>query len=108
MNILVVRFRQMGDAILATSLLNTLRHNFPEAQIHFVLNEKIAPLFQGHPSIDKIITFAEEERHNFVHYLKRVGKLSIIPTTMSSSTCVAQPTRCCLHVSHPTRPIALE
>ena len=65
----------MGDAILATSLLNTLRHNFPEAQIHFVLNEKIAPLFQGHPSIDKIITFAEEERHNFVHYLKRVWEI---------------------------------
>ena len=75
MNILVVRFRQMGDAILATSLLNTLRHNFPEAQIHFVLNEKIAPLFQGRPSIDKIITFAEEERHNFVHYLKRVWEI---------------------------------
>lgn len=75
MNILVIRFRQMGDAILATALLNTLRHNFPEAQIHFVLNEKIAPLFQGHPSIDRIITFADEERHNFVHYLKRVWQI---------------------------------
>ena len=75
MNILVIRFRQMGDAILATSLLNTLRHNFPEAQIHFVLNEKIAPLFQGHPSIDRIITFADEERHHFVHYLKRVWQI---------------------------------
>ncbi|MBR1667410.1 MAG: glycosyltransferase family 9 protein [Bacteroidaceae bacterium] len=75
MNILVVRFRQMGDAILATSLLNTLRRNFPEAQIHFVLNEKIAPLFQGHPSIDRIITFDEEERHHLVHYLKRVWQI---------------------------------
>ena len=75
MNILVIRFRQMGDAILATSLLNTLRHNFPEAQIHFVLNEKIAPLFQGHPSIDRIITFDDEERHHFVHYLKRVWEI---------------------------------
>lgn len=28
MNILVIRFRQMGDAILATALLNTLRLNF--------------------------------------------------------------------------------
>lgn len=75
MNILVIRFRQMGDAILATSLLNTLRHNFPEAQIHFVLNEKIAPLFQGHPSIDRIITFTDDERHHFVHYLKRVWQI---------------------------------
>ena len=72
MNILVIRFRQMGDAILATALLNTLRHNFPEAQIHFVLNERIAPLFQGHPSIDRIITFTEEERHSTFTYMKKV------------------------------------
>lgn len=75
MKILVVRFRQMGDAILSTAMLNTLRHNFPEAQIDFVLNEKIAPLFKGHPSIDRIITFDDEERHQFVHYLKRVWQI---------------------------------
>ena len=44
MKILVVRFRQMGDAILATPLLSTLRANYPDAQIDFVLNERIAPL----------------------------------------------------------------
>lgn len=72
MNILVIRFRQMGDAILATALLNTLRHNFPEAQIHFVLNERIAPLFEGHPSIDRILTFTDAERHSTLTYIKKV------------------------------------
>lgn len=72
MKILVIRFRQMGDAILATSLLNTLRQSFPEAEIHFVLNQKISPLFEGHPSIDRIITFTEEERHAPFTYLKKV------------------------------------
>ena len=52
--ILVVRFRQMGDAILATSLLNTLHKSFPEAKIDFVLNQRIAPLFEGHPSVNHI------------------------------------------------------
>lgn len=70
--ILVVRFRQMGDAILATALLNTLRQSFPDAEIHFVLNDKIAPLFEGHPSINRIITFSEEERHSILTYLKKV------------------------------------
>ena len=72
--ILVVRFRQMGDAILSTSLLNTLRRSFPQAEIHFVLNQKIAPLFEGHPSIDRIITFTDEERHNALTYIKKVWK----------------------------------
>ena len=62
-NILVIRFRQMGDAIVATPLLSSLRQTFPEAQIHFVLNDRIAPLFEGHPAIDRIITFTNEERH---------------------------------------------
>ena len=72
MNILVIRFRQMGDAILSTALLNTLRHNFPDAQIHFVLNERIAPLFKGHPSVDRFITFTDDERHHALNYIRKV------------------------------------
>ena len=53
--VLVVRFRQMGDAILATPLLNTIRQSFPDAEIDFVLNEKIAPLFEGHPAIHRLL-----------------------------------------------------
>lgn len=75
MNILVIRFRQMGDAILATALLNTLRHNFPEAQIHFVLNERIAPLFNGHPSIDRLITFTDDERHHALSYVRKIWRI---------------------------------
>ena len=73
--ILVVRFRQMGDAILATALLNTLHLSFPDAKIDFVLNDKIAPLFEGHPSISRIITFSEEERHNSLKYMKKVWNI---------------------------------
>lgn len=65
----------MGDAILATSLLNTLRHNFPDAQIHFVLNERIAPLFKGHPSIDRCITFTDDERHHSLTYIRKVWNI---------------------------------
>ena len=72
MKILVVRFRQMGDAILATPLLSTLRENFPDAEIDFVLNARRAPLFEGHPAISNIITFTDEERHSFFTYLKKV------------------------------------
>lgn len=75
MKILVVRFRQMGDAILATPLLSTLKKNFPEAEIDFVLNERIAPLFEGHPAISRIITFSDDERHSFFIYLKKVWRI---------------------------------
>lgn len=74
-NILVIRFRQMGDAIVATPLLSSLRQTFPEAQIHFVLNDRIAPLFEGHPAIDRIITFTNEERHKSLTYMRKIWKI---------------------------------
>lgn len=72
MKILVVRFRQMGDAILTTVVLNSLKKSFPGCSIDFVLNDKICPLFEGHPSINKLIPFTEEERHSFFRYIKKV------------------------------------
>lgn len=73
-SILVVRFRQMGDAILSTVVLNTLRYNFPHATIDFVLNERIAPLFEDHPSADHLLTFSDKERHHVLTYCRKVWK----------------------------------
>lgn len=74
MNILVIRFRQLGDAILATPLLNTLHATFPEAHIDLVLNARIAPLFEGHPALHRIITFTDDERHHMLTYLRKVWR----------------------------------
>lgn len=73
--ILVIRFRQIGDAVLATALCNTLKASFPNAEIHFVLNKGIALLFENHPSIDKIITFDKNENKRFPKYVSKIWKL---------------------------------
>ena len=73
--ILVIRFRRVGDATLAAALCSTLRKSFPEAQIHYVLNENIAPLFEHHPAIDKIITFSDEEMHKICRYVGKVKRI---------------------------------
>lgn len=72
MRILVVRFRQMGDAILTTVVMNSLKASFPNSTIDFVLNEKICPLFNGHPSIDNIIPFSDSVRSNTFKYIRKV------------------------------------
>jgi len=75
MKFLVIRFRQMGDAVLATSLLNAIKDNFPDAEVHFVLNEVIAPLFANHPSVDRVVTFSNNERHKSLIYLAKIWRL---------------------------------
>ena len=75
MNILVIRFRQMGDAVLTTAMLNTLRQTYPDAQINFVLNSNLCPLFTGHPAINNLIAFTDKEQYNLIAFLRKVWQI---------------------------------
>ncbi|GHV10394.1 heptosyltransferase [Bacteroidia bacterium] len=74
-HILILRFRRVGDAVLSSALCSSLRKTFPEAQIDYVLNEEIAPLFEHHPAIDRVITFNRSEMHDSQTYLKKVWQI---------------------------------
>lgn len=69
--VLVIRFRRVGDSVLATALCRSLKESFPGVEVHFVLNAGIAPLYEGHPDIDKVIAFTDEEQHGMA-YLRKV------------------------------------
>jgi len=73
--ILVIRFRRVGDAVLGTVICSSVKKTFPDAQVDYVLNENIAPLFYHHPDIDNIITFSEEENQHSLRYIKRVWQV---------------------------------
>ncbi|MBD8346999.1 glycosyltransferase family 9 protein [Dysgonomonas sp. HGC4] len=75
-NILIIRFRRVGDATLSSALCTSLHKSFPDSEIHMVLNENIAPLFDHHPDIHKIITFSDDEASNLRLYIPKV--ISII------------------------------
>lgn len=71
-NILIIRFRRVGDATLSTVLCTSLKKSFPNAKIHYVLNENIAPLFEHHPDIDKIVTFSDYDMSSTKRYISKV------------------------------------
>lgn len=73
--VLVIRFRRVGDSVVSTVICSTIRKNFPEAEIHYVVNEHIGQLYEHHPDIDKVITFSEEENHHLGKYVSKVRKL---------------------------------
>jgi len=88
--IIVLRFRRVGDAVISTVLCSSLKKTFPQAEIHYVLNENIAPLFEHHPDIDKIIRFSEDDMKTLPVYLSKVkqimkeGKYDMIVDTRST------------------------
>ena len=76
MKILVVRFKQIGDAILSSVICNTLKRTFPDAEVDYVVYEHISPLFKNHKYIDNVISITKEEQKNPFKYIRKVWKVT--------------------------------
>ncbi len=53
--VLLLRPRKLGDTILATLLADALKRAKPHWEIHYLVERPYAPLFEEHPSIDRVI-----------------------------------------------------
>lgn len=73
-NILIIRFRRVGDSVLTMALCHSLKLSFPKAKIHFVINSGICSLFKGHTDIDRVIPFNDHENQGLA-YIKKVWAL---------------------------------
>src|SRR5262249_1518007 len=57
--ILFVRLRSIGDAVLATASLFAVRRFLPNVQLHILLEDWVAPLFEGLDLVDEVITIPQ-------------------------------------------------
>lgn len=74
LRVLILRLRQLGDIVLTTPLLTTLKRTFPDARVDIVLNERLAPLLQEHPDVARVIPFSYSELHNLARYIPKVWR----------------------------------
>lgn len=49
----------IGDALMGTPALRSLRESFPKSSIHLLVNSKRKELFQGNPHIDRILGYRD-------------------------------------------------
>jgi len=57
MKILVAKLSDIGDVLTATPALRALRQSLPTAKIDVLLPPKSAPVLEGSPYVDEIISF---------------------------------------------------
>ncbi|SVB65256.1 uncharacterized protein METZ01_LOCUS218110, partial [marine metagenome] len=73
--ILVIRFSSIGDIVLATSPLKTIRRAYPDAQITFLTLDTFAPLLEYHPDIDALVSISKRmsliELWGFADHIRR-------------------------------------
>jgi len=61
--ILAIQFKYFGDAVLMTPALRALRKHFPQSELHLLVPEEIAPLFQYLPWLDRVWPMPRRRGH---------------------------------------------
>lgn len=65
MKILVIQNKMIGDVLVSSIICNNLRKAYPNAQIHYLVNDNTVPVLDGNPNIDSIVLFHPKEINNF-------------------------------------------
>lgn len=52
--ILAIQFKYFGDAVLMTPALRAIRDHYPQSELHLLVPEEMAPLFQHLPWLNRI------------------------------------------------------
>src|SRR5580692_8973806 len=55
-NILLIRLKSIGDVVFLRPAVHLVREAFPQAKITFLTSKDNAPLIEGFPDVDEVIT----------------------------------------------------
>ena len=72
-NILIIVTRRIGDVLLATPIIHSLKQAYPHANIDVLVFNNTQLILEGNPDIRNIITVAEKP--DFTAHLKLIGQL---------------------------------
>jgi len=77
MKILIIQQKMIGDVLTSSILFEALRHKYPKAQLHYLINEHTFPVVQNNPFIDRFIFFTpdmEQSKMKVFHLAKAIRK----------------------------------
>ena len=75
-NILVINLMHLGDLMLVTPVLRTLRHNYPEARITLLADRILADIVQENRNIDECLLIDKKGRdRSFLGILRFAWRL---------------------------------
>ncbi len=70
MKILIIRFSSIGDIVLTTPVIRSLKAQLPDVEIHYLTKIQFATLLTNNPYIDQLHTY----NHNLIDTIKVLKK----------------------------------
>ena len=72
--ILIIQTAFLGDVILATSVVNSIKAQYPEAQVDLLVKKGNELLVLGHPNIHRLLTFDKSRKWREIVRLVRANR----------------------------------
>ncbi|MDG4476871.1 lipopolysaccharide heptosyltransferase II [Thiovibrio frasassiensis] len=72
--ILIRSTNWIGDAIMTTPAVRTIRENFPAAEITILAYPWVADIFKGCPHVDRVMLYEKKGRHKGLAGMWRLGR----------------------------------
>jgi heptosyltransferase-3 len=83
--ILVIAMRRLGDVLLTTPLVRSLKHGLPGARVDMLVFRGTEGMLAGNPDVDTVTTVATRsslsETHDLIHALRRRYDLAVSTQT---------------------------
>ena len=61
--ILAIQFKYFGDAVMMTPALRAIRNHFPKGELHVLVPEEIAPIFNHLPWLNRVWPMPRRRGH---------------------------------------------
>lgn len=74
-NILVLKLSAIGDVVFASAMIPTLRQNYPNARLSWLVEPMAAPLLSENPDLDEVIIWPRAQWRELWHQRKIIALL---------------------------------
>lgn len=75
MKILIIQQKMIGDVLASSILFEAIKHQYPDAELHYLINTHTFPVVEHNPFIDKIQFFTPEHEKNKLKLIKFAKQL---------------------------------
>jgi heptosyltransferase II len=75
MKIAVIQPKMIGDVLVTSVIFVKLREKFPDATLHYIINQNTADVVLNNPNIDKLILIDPKNEKGFFGFKSRLKKI---------------------------------
>lgn len=76
--ILIIQYKPFGDVLLNTGYLPTLRNQFPNAQIDYLVQKPYKTLLEDNPNINKLLLMEKKKKKTFSYFAERLRIIHLV------------------------------